>query len=113
MYLPLDGFLKSHELMNHSQSAYKCGHSTETAIIDIQNNILRNMEEGRVCVLILLDLSAAFDLVNHNILLEILEVQFGFRQNAKELLASYLNPICSGLKSNRFARGGGLRGPPP
>ena len=46
-----------------SQSAYRKGHSTETALLKVQNDILMNMNRKRVTLLVLLDLSAAFDTV--------------------------------------------------
>ncbi len=48
-------------------------HSTETALIKIINYICFNSDSGKISVLVLLDLSAAFNTVDHNILLERLE----------------------------------------
>ena len=47
-------------------------HSTETALLKVKNDILLNMNKQHVTLLVLLDLSAAFDTVEHNILLEAL-----------------------------------------
>ena len=57
------------------QSAYREHHSTETAVIDVHNRIVRNMDRGgHASVLVLLDLfSSAIDTVDHAILLEVLE----------------------------------------
>ena len=51
------------------QSAYKAGHSTETALLRVQNDILRAIDTGGCVMLLLLDLSAVFDTVDHSILL--------------------------------------------
>ena len=73
--------LTSH-IVNHSldeplQSAYKPGHSTETALLKVTNDILLALDEKRDVFLVLLDLSAAFDTVNHTILLNRLRDRFG------------------------------------
>lgn len=59
------------------QSGYRKHHSTETAWLNIKNDILMNMNEGHVTLLVLLDLSAAFDTIDHNRLLEGLRSRFG------------------------------------
>ena len=61
--------LKSHlsrnNMDNINQSAYKSGHSTETALLKIKNDIHLNLSKGRPTALVLLDLSAAFDTIDH------------------------------------------------
>ena len=51
------------------QSAYRLGHSTETALLRIQNDMLRAIDLKKCVCLVLLDMSAAFDTVNHEILI--------------------------------------------
>ena len=51
------------------QSAYRQGHSTETALLKVQNDILLNMDMTRITLLVFLDLSAAFDTVDRKILI--------------------------------------------
>ena len=51
------------------QSAYRQGHSTETALLKVQNDILLNMDMTRITLLVFLDLSAVFDTVDHKILI--------------------------------------------
>ena len=51
------------------QSAYRKNHSTETALLPFHNDILTAMGKDRVTALTLLDLSAAFDTIDHTILL--------------------------------------------
>ena len=59
-------------LYPNAQSAYRVHHSTETALLKVKNDILLNMNKQHVTLLVLLDLSAAFDTVEHKILLEAL-----------------------------------------
>ena len=58
-----------YQLLPRYQSAYRLHHSTETALIRVVNDILRSVDSGNVCALVLLDLSAAFDTVDHGLLL--------------------------------------------
>ena len=73
------------------QSPYHRYHSTETALIEVANDILLNMSSQRVTLLVLLDLSAAFDTVDHAILLKRLTTDFGIGGKALEWFSSYLS----------------------
>ena len=64
------------------QSAYRKDHSTETALLKVQNDILMNMNRQHVTLLVLLDLSAAFDTVDHKILLHRLHASLGITGTA-------------------------------
>ena len=72
------------------QSAYKQNHSTKSALLKVKNDILLNMEAQKVTLLLLLDLSAAFDTVRHDTLLNRLKSRFGVDGKALEWFASYL-----------------------
>ena len=72
------------------QSAYKQGHSTETALVRVHNDILCGIDDGGYVVLLLLDLSAAFDTVDHTILLNRLDTVFGIKGKALAWFRSYL-----------------------
>jgi hypothetical protein len=72
------------------QSAYRTGHSTETALLKVHNDIMCSMDQQRVSLLVLLDLSAAFDTVDHQVLLRRLEVSFGITGTALKWFKSYL-----------------------
>ena len=72
------------------QSVYRSAHSTEMALLKIINDILLNMNSEQVSFLVLLDLSAAFDTVDHNILLRRLETSFGVTGDALKWFDSYL-----------------------
>ena len=62
--------MKLNDLFEPLQSAYKEGHSIETALLKVQNDILVAMDNQRVAILVLFDLSATFDTVNHRLLLK-------------------------------------------
>ena len=64
--------LKTNYLLPNYQSAYRAKHSTETVILNVCDNILQNMEKNINTAMVVLELSAAFDTVNHKILLEVL-----------------------------------------
>ena len=72
------------------QSAYRYGHSTETALLKVQNDILRAMDSKKVTVILLLDLSAAFDTISHTKLIKRLRDRVGIRGKALDWFISYL-----------------------
>ena len=69
MYNQTQDHLVQSDLYPALQSAYRAGHSTETAHLKVHNDILINMDNQRVTLLVLLDLSSAFDTVDHEVLL--------------------------------------------
>ena len=62
------------DLYPPNQSSYRKNHSTKTALLKVTNDILLNMNKQHVTLLVLLDLSAAFDTVDHNILMSSLSM---------------------------------------
>ena len=83
--------MKQHNLHEVMQSAYKQLHSTETALVRVQNDILTSMDNKRGVILVLLDLSAAFDTIDHGKLLKQLELRLGVKETALEWFSSYLS----------------------
>ncbi len=69
----LNNYLNSNGYLDNFQSGFRVHHSTETALIKIINDIRLNSDSGKISVLVLQDISASFDTVDHNILLERLE----------------------------------------
>ena len=74
------------------------------AIIDLHNKLQKNVDEGNYTCCIFLDLSKAFDTVNHKILLQKIK-KYGIRGNMYTLLSNYLNnrkqfTTCNDAKSN-------------
>src|SRR5215831_4977616 len=72
------------------QSAYRKFHSVETALLKIHSDLLLAIDKQQVSALVLLDHSAAFDTVDHKILLNRLSNFFGNKGSALDLLSSYL-----------------------
>ena len=79
------------ELFDKFQSAYRKCHSTETALLRVQNDIIMDIDGKKVVMLVLLDLSAAFDTIDHEILLNRLSSYFGIKGNALKWFESYLS----------------------
>ena len=88
--MQLSAYLSSNNLFCSSQSAYRAGHTTETALLKVMNDILRALDDGNISVLTLLDLSAAFDTIDHKILLDRLESLYGFCGTALSWFKSHL-----------------------
>ena len=73
------------------QSSFRKYHSTETALLKVQNDILISMDNKAVTLLVLLDLSAAFDTTEHSILLNILQQDVGVVGTALNWFDSFLS----------------------
>ena len=90
--LRLNEHVDRNNLLPKNQSAYRRYHSCETALLRLVSDTLNGMEHKEVSALIALDLSAAFDTVDHDILLKVLKSQYGLRGTAIEWIDSYLRP---------------------
>ena len=86
----LRSHVSSNCLSNVSQSAYKEFHSTETALLKVHNDVTLNIVKGKVTALTLLDLSAAFDTIDHGILIKRLSLWYGISGTALNWFLSYL-----------------------
>ena len=73
------------------QSGYKSHHSTETALIYITNSLLQSMDRNETVAIAFLDLSAAFDVVDHRTLLQRLKASQGIEDTALQWIESYLS----------------------
>ena len=79
-----------HHLFPETQSAYRKHHSTETGIQKVTNDILISMNRQHVSLLVLLDLSSAFDTVDHTNQLNRLQSHFGISGSSLSWYESYL-----------------------
>jgi len=70
------------------QSAYRRGHSMETALLHVMNSVYAAADQKKATVLVGLDLSAAFDTINHDVLIKRLESQFGVDGGASSWIRS-------------------------
>jgi hypothetical protein len=84
-------FLQQHHLLPSVQSGFRPGHSTETAVLRVFTDIFEAVDRGDFAALVLLDLSAAFDTVDHTILLERLNRTFGISDAAHDWFRSYMS----------------------
>jgi len=101
----LTTYLTSNHLLPTHQSAYRHHHSTETALLSICNDALLTVDRGMITLVVLLDLSAAFDTVEHTTLLDILRTRFGITGSALNWHKSYLSDrsyrvVTGGVESN-------------
>ena len=83
-------YLERNNLLPSLQSAYRENHSTETAVLKVINDILLSLDSGKLALLVLLDLSAAFDSVDHDTLLRRLHISYGIDGSVIEWFTSYL-----------------------
>ena len=90
VFQQLNKYLSTHELYPKLQSAYRKHHSTETALLKVINDILVNMKSQHVSLLVLLDLSAAFDTIDHSLLIDRLKYKLGVNGTVLAWFSSYL-----------------------
>lgn len=84
-------YLDDKNLLDPLQSAYRSGYSTESAVLRVQNDILQELDRKQNIILVLLDLSAAFDTVDHSLLLRRLSERIGIKGIALDWFSSYLS----------------------
>ena len=83
--------IDAHRLAEPFQSAYRKYHSTESALLRVHSDIVSALQNKKLCALVLLDLSSAFDTINHAKLLCRLSTRYGITGLALQWLESYLS----------------------
>ena len=97
--------LSKHHLLSPSQSVYQSGHSTETALLDLQNNILQSAGRGCGTIVVLFDLTAAFDTIEDEDLKDLLDLNFGIRGNVLAWFVCYLGTESDGRTESAIIDG--------
>ena len=87
----IDSYLNEYNLYCTNQSGYRALHSCETLNLLMFNTILQEIDSGKVVAVFLLDMSAAFDTIDHNLLLETLHNAYGFKGTVLNWFSSYLS----------------------
>ena len=82
---------ESNNLLPDNQSAYRKGYSCETMLMKLVDIILNGMEDKLITAVMACDLSAAFDTVNHSVLLETFKDFYGMSGNVLQWIESYLS----------------------
>ena len=91
VYRQITTYLEANHLLPKFQSGFRARHSTETAVLKVMSDIFTATDQGSIGLLGLLDMSAAFDTVDHEILLLRLESSFGISGTALAWLRSFLS----------------------
>ena len=86
----LDQHMIKNNLHCHSQFAYKTNHNTETMMLSIVDDALNGFDNDKCTVIVFLDLSAAFDTIDHETLLNILSEEIGIKGIALQWFRSFL-----------------------
>ncbi len=87
-------FLLKNDIYEEFQSGFRPRHSTKTALVKITNYFLLASDQGCTSLLVLLDLSAAFNTIDHDILIDRLQNYTGIQGKALRWFRSYLSDCC-------------------
>ena len=96
MFMQVMRHMDNNKYLNPNHHAYRAGHSTTTALLQLYDTWLGALEGGDMAGVCMLDMSAAFDIVDTEILLEKLKY-YGFDQNSMQWTWSYLTHRSQGV----------------
>ena len=94
VFLQVVDYMEANDFMNPSHHGFRTKHSTTTGLIQMYDSWIEAVESGQLSVACFLDLSAAFDVVDHPLLLDKLRL-YGFSGCALEWISSYGDFIAS------------------
>ena len=89
VFLQIIDYMENNELLHPSHHGFRRHHSTATALLEMYNVWLEAFDQDKLTAVVMLDLSAAFDVVDPEILLKKLSI-YGFQENAVGWIRSYL-----------------------
>jgi hypothetical protein len=103
IYKQLYSYLNKLSLLPSTQSGFRIGHSTETALLKLYNDLILAADNGQSSILLCLDFTAAFDTVDHSLLLNVLEKTFGITGSCLSWFDSYLSSrsSCVSIESSQ------------
>ena len=99
VYQQLINYIETNDLLDIYQSAYRPFHSTETAIINVLDNVMLMLDDNYPVQMLMLDLSAAFDTLDHTIMKNRL-INIGVCNSALDWFMSYLKDRTFSVKTN-------------
>ena len=82
--------LSRNNLHTKNQSAYRSGDGVESALLSISDSILRSLDTGKGVIMLLLDMSTAYDTIDHKLLISTLHHHLGITGNAIKWISSYI-----------------------
>ncbi|KAK7925857.1 hypothetical protein WMY93_008167 [Mugilogobius chulae] len=90
VFIQLQSFLENNLILEKFQSGFRSRHSTESALLKVHNDILTALDTKKPVMLLMLDLTAAFDTVDHAVLLSRLAQHVGLQGSVLQWFSSYL-----------------------
>ena len=99
----LNNHLSENDLHSSEQSGYRPHHSCETLLVTMNDNIIKEIQADNIVIVVLLDLSAAFDTIDHTILLQKLLDDYNITDEANKWFKSYLSGRSFSVKVNNVS----------
>jgi len=100
IYDQMNKHLTDNSLLSNKQSGFRPSRSCITALVDVSENIRRNMDQNKITFLLLLDHTKAFDSIDHPVEINKLKSSFGFSTSAADLIKSYLTQRSQVVSNN-------------